>query len=193
MPASAAPPDETPKFMPALLLRFKKIFWKGRDDPLRHYPEDIGKSSHGLKDHSGARKCTVVFPGRDCRRGDPNVLRQRYLGHPSFPPPAAEKPPELRWHTLHLPKISDRFLSYIVVRVNSAGLVPITAVIVRRLLDEERFLIKNLPAYAEYKNKVKYRLIPFVWQNIGSGSVARRAPQCVSVREVIGELAGRHL
>jgi protein-S-isoprenylcysteine O-methyltransferase Ste14 len=32
-----------------------------------------------------------------------------------------------------------------------------------RLLDEERFLEKNLPGYVEYKNKVKYRLVPYVW------------------------------
>ena len=32
-----------------------------------------------------------------------------------------------------------------------------------RLLDEEKFLTKNLSGYSEYKNKVKYRLIPFVW------------------------------
>jgi protein-S-isoprenylcysteine O-methyltransferase Ste14 len=32
-----------------------------------------------------------------------------------------------------------------------------------RLLDEERFLAKNLPGYVEYKNKVKYRLVPYVW------------------------------
>ncbi len=32
-----------------------------------------------------------------------------------------------------------------------------------RLVDEERFLAKNLPGYVEYKNKVKYRLVPFVW------------------------------
>ncbi|HTZ39687.1 MAG TPA: isoprenylcysteine carboxylmethyltransferase family protein [Syntrophales bacterium] len=32
-----------------------------------------------------------------------------------------------------------------------------------RLLDEEKFLAKNLPGYREYRNKVRYRLIPFVW------------------------------
>jgi len=42
-------------------------------------------------------------------------------------------------------------------------IIPIMAVIVWRLLDEERFLVKNLPTYAEYKAKVKYRLIPFIW------------------------------
>jgi protein-S-isoprenylcysteine O-methyltransferase Ste14 len=42
-------------------------------------------------------------------------------------------------------------------------IVPITAVIIWRLLDEERFLAKSLPGYIEYEKKVKYRLIPFVW------------------------------
>ena len=42
-------------------------------------------------------------------------------------------------------------------------IIPITAVIVWRILDEERFLAKNLPGYTEYKKKVKYRLIPSVW------------------------------
>jgi protein-S-isoprenylcysteine O-methyltransferase Ste14 len=32
-----------------------------------------------------------------------------------------------------------------------------------RLLDEERFLHKNLPGYTEYTRKVRYRLVPFVW------------------------------
>jgi len=32
-----------------------------------------------------------------------------------------------------------------------------------RLIDEEKFLCKNLPGYTEYANKVKYRLIPFVY------------------------------
>jgi protein-S-isoprenylcysteine O-methyltransferase Ste14 len=28
---------------------------------------------------------------------------------------------------------------------------------------EEKFLVKNLPGYSEYKNKVRHRLIPFIW------------------------------
>lgn len=32
-----------------------------------------------------------------------------------------------------------------------------------RIHDEERLLTKNLPDYGEYKNRVRYRLIPFVW------------------------------
>ena len=36
-------------------------------------------------------------------------------------------------------------------------------IIVIRLKDEEELLTKELPGYAEYKQKVKYRLFPFVW------------------------------
>ena len=37
------------------------------------------------------------------------------------------------------------------------------ALIVVRLKDEEELLTKELPGYCEYKQKVKYRLIPFIW------------------------------
>lgn len=37
------------------------------------------------------------------------------------------------------------------------------AVIVVRLKEEEALLTKELAGYAQYKQKVKYRLIPFVW------------------------------
>ena len=37
------------------------------------------------------------------------------------------------------------------------------AIIVVRLKNEERYLTRNLPGYAAYKQKVKYRLIPFIW------------------------------
>ena len=46
------------------------------------------------------------------------------------------------------------------------GLVPfvlMVAVIVVRLLDEEKLLLANLPGYAEYVARVKYRLMPPVW------------------------------
>jgi protein-S-isoprenylcysteine O-methyltransferase Ste14 len=41
--------------------------------------------------------------------------------------------------------------------------IPLTMVIAWRLLDEERFLARNMSGYEEYRSKVKYRLIPFVW------------------------------
>ena len=36
-------------------------------------------------------------------------------------------------------------------------------IIVKRIKDEEKFLEKELDGYVQYKQKVKYRLIPFVW------------------------------
>jgi protein-S-isoprenylcysteine O-methyltransferase Ste14 len=41
--------------------------------------------------------------------------------------------------------------------------VPMTLVIVWRLLGEENFLAMNLAGYSEYQNAVRYRLLPFVW------------------------------
>ena len=37
------------------------------------------------------------------------------------------------------------------------------AIIIVRLNDEEKLLTKELPGYGEYKKKVKYRIIPFIW------------------------------
>ena len=36
-------------------------------------------------------------------------------------------------------------------------------IIAKRIKSEEDFLEKELPGYTEYKEKVKYRLIPFIW------------------------------
>ena len=41
--------------------------------------------------------------------------------------------------------------------------LPIKWILIWRLLDEERFLSKNLPGYEEYRQKVRYRLMPGVW------------------------------
>ena len=46
------------------------------------------------------------------------------------------------------------------------GLVPAAAImpfLIWRLLDEERFLSKNLPGYTDYQRRVRHRLVPFVW------------------------------
>ena len=40
---------------------------------------------------------------------------------------------------------------------------PMTLVLVLRLLDEERFLAKNLAGYSQYCGTVKRRLLPFLW------------------------------
>lgn len=37
------------------------------------------------------------------------------------------------------------------------------AIIIVRLKDEEDLLTRELPGYAEYQKKVKYRIIPFIW------------------------------
>jgi protein-S-isoprenylcysteine O-methyltransferase Ste14 len=42
-------------------------------------------------------------------------------------------------------------------------MVVVLPVLIWRLLDEERFLAKNLPGYTEYQRKVRYRLVPSVW------------------------------
>jgi protein-S-isoprenylcysteine O-methyltransferase Ste14 len=41
--------------------------------------------------------------------------------------------------------------------------VAVTPMLIWRLLDEEKFLAKNLPGYAEYQSRVRYRLVPLVW------------------------------
>jgi protein-S-isoprenylcysteine O-methyltransferase Ste14 len=41
--------------------------------------------------------------------------------------------------------------------------VPGIAVLVFRILDEEKLLIKDLPGYREYAQHVRYRLVPSVW------------------------------
>jgi len=40
---------------------------------------------------------------------------------------------------------------------------PFVAVVVWRLLDEERFLVERLPGYAAYRERTRWRLIPRVW------------------------------
>jgi protein-S-isoprenylcysteine O-methyltransferase Ste14 len=47
--------------------------------------------------------------------------------------------------------------------VGLATLVPFAAILVWRLLDEERFLLGHLAGYADYSQKVRWRLIVHVW------------------------------
>ena len=42
-------------------------------------------------------------------------------------------------------------------------IIPITLVIVWRLLEEEKFLARNLAGYSDYQNEVRCRLLPFIW------------------------------
>ncbi|MBV9712685.1 MAG: isoprenylcysteine carboxylmethyltransferase family protein [Ktedonobacteraceae bacterium] len=42
-------------------------------------------------------------------------------------------------------------------------LIIIMAMLVIRILDEEKVLAKDLPGYIEYGQKVRYRLVPYLW------------------------------
>ena len=44
-----------------------------------------------------------------------------------------------------------------------AVMILIAPAVIWRLLEEERFLAENLAGYTEYRDKTRYRLIPFVW------------------------------
>ncbi|MBE6645206.1 MAG: isoprenylcysteine carboxylmethyltransferase family protein [Ruminococcaceae bacterium] len=58
------------------------------------------------------------------------------------------------------------FLSIPLILGSFWGLIPFMlypATIVIRILNEEKVLAEGLDGYTAYKNKVKYRLIPFVW------------------------------
>jgi protein-S-isoprenylcysteine O-methyltransferase Ste14 len=41
--------------------------------------------------------------------------------------------------------------------------IAIIPALIWRLLDEEKFLARNLPGYVEYQSRVRYRLLPLVW------------------------------
>ncbi|OQA16410.1 MAG: hypothetical protein BWY62_00158 [Firmicutes bacterium ADurb.Bin356] len=36
-------------------------------------------------------------------------------------------------------------------------------ILIKRIKTEEAFLAKELEGYSEYMNKVKYRLLPYIW------------------------------
>lgn len=57
---------------------------------------------------------------------------------------------------LSMPLILGSWLSFIVFLIYPF-------VIVKRIINEEKVLDKDLDGYKKYKKKVKYRLIPFVW------------------------------
>jgi protein-S-isoprenylcysteine O-methyltransferase Ste14 len=43
------------------------------------------------------------------------------------------------------------------------AMIPMTLVIVVRLVEEEKFLTVKLRGYLEYRNRVKYRIAPYLW------------------------------
>lgn len=58
------------------------------------------------------------------------------------------------------------FLMMPVVLGSWYALIPFAfypVIIIIRLMDEEKLLVRELPGYTEYQKKVKYRLIPFIW------------------------------
>jgi len=44
-----------------------------------------------------------------------------------------------------------------------ALIVPFFPILLWRMIDEEKILKKDLPGYAEYTQKVRYRLVPYIW------------------------------
>lgn len=46
---------------------------------------------------------------------------------------------------------------------SAAASLLLIGVVIARLLDEERYLVKDLPGYAEYRRRVRHRLVPGVW------------------------------
>ena len=57
---------------------------------------------------------------------------------------------------LSIPLILGSFISFIIFLVYPF-------IIIKRLKNEEEVLEKELKGYKEYKDKVKYKLIPFIW------------------------------
>ena len=57
---------------------------------------------------------------------------------------------------LSMPLVLGSLYSFIVFLIYPA-------IAVKRIKNEEKILEKDLEGYSEYKNRVKYRLIPFVW------------------------------
>ena len=58
------------------------------------------------------------------------------------------------------------FLPIPLILGSYGGLIPFAAypfIIVVRIINEEKVLTEGLDGYTEYKQKVKYRLIPFIW------------------------------
>jgi protein-S-isoprenylcysteine O-methyltransferase Ste14 len=55
-----------------------------------------------------------------------------------------------------IPLALDAWWSLAIIALAAPGLI-------WRILDEEKFLKKELPRYVEYTQKVRYRLVPYVW------------------------------
>lgn len=55
-----------------------------------------------------------------------------------------------------IPLALDAWWGLAIIAVAAPGLI-------WRILDEEKFLKKDLPGYAEYTQGVRYRLVPYIW------------------------------
>ncbi len=60
------------------------------------------------------------------------------------------------WLFLSIPLVLGSFFSLLCF-------LPYPIIMAVRILNEEKVLTKGLDGYADYKKKVKYRLIPFIW------------------------------
>lgn len=60
------------------------------------------------------------------------------------------------WLFLSIPLVLGSFFSLLCF-------LPYPIIMAVRILNEEKVLTEGLDGYAEYKKKVKYRLIPFIW------------------------------
>lgn len=57
------------------------------------------------------------------------------------------------------------FMGILFVPMFIAGIVLLAyiPIIAKRIRNEEKVLEESLPGYKEYKQKVKYKVIPFIW------------------------------
>jgi protein-S-isoprenylcysteine O-methyltransferase Ste14 len=60
------------------------------------------------------------------------------------------------WLFLSIPLVLGSFFSLLCF-------LPYPIIMAVRILNEEKVLTNGLDGYADYKKKVKYRLIPFIW------------------------------
>ena len=60
------------------------------------------------------------------------------------------------WLFLSIPLVLGSWWSFVCF-------LPYIAIIIARIKNEEKLLEKELQGYTEYKMRVKYRLLPFVW------------------------------
>ena len=60
------------------------------------------------------------------------------------------------WLVLSIPLVLGSWWSFVCF-------LPYIAIIIARIKNEEKLLEKELQGYTEYKMRVKYRLLPFVW------------------------------